>query len=139
VKVRFQTGTCAPSQGKFDASRDGGLPNTVFARGSFDPGSGKLTIIFNFAGLQVVVHVEGDVAGYKSPGQFDGLEAHLPRAPRIWEPWTETIPLFQPQPHFMPHVPSVPYVPGRARRSRTAVAAPSNSFPSTFALTKSAS
>lgn len=44
----------------------------------------------NFSGVQVRVHVEGDVVAYDHGVEFPGLVEYLPRAPRIWGPWTES-------------------------------------------------
>lgn len=44
----------------------------------------------NFRGLEVRVHVEGDVSGYRGSARFTSLAKYTRGAPRAWGPWTET-------------------------------------------------
>lgn len=43
----------------------------------------------NYEDMRIVFHVEGDVFGYRSPGDFESLRQDLPRPPRQFGYWTE--------------------------------------------------
>ena len=44
----------------------------------------------NFLGLEIRVHVEGDISGYRGSARFTSLAKYTHGAPRVWGPWTET-------------------------------------------------
>lgn len=44
----------------------------------------------NFHGLEVRLHVEGDVSGYRESARFTSLTKYTRGEPRAWGPWTET-------------------------------------------------
>lgn len=44
----------------------------------------------NFQRLEIDVHLDGDVTAFSDRADFRGLHTYIPRAPRIWGPWTES-------------------------------------------------
>lgn len=67
----------------------------------------------NFQRLEVHVHVEGDVTAFDGRAEFRGLSTHIPQAPRIWGPWTESrVPAINrlDYRHMIGSTPTVPYV-----------------------------